>query len=255
MRAMVATSLVLAGGLFAQPAFEVASIRPNKTGGERSGREGNGREGSGRENIITSPGTLSMRNVTLKSCIKWAYNVQDAQVSGPDSLSVDRFDVLAKASDAAPDTQLRLMLQRLLADRFKLALHRESKTMAGYALVVGKNGPKLRTSEGEGEPDVQSWNLRMTAKRFSTTDLAGLMAVPLQTPVVDMTGLKGRYDFTLDASPFFSIDTPIDKSDMQATVASVFQQALEQQLGLKLEGRKIPVEVLVIDHTEKPSEN
>jgi len=249
MKVKAAASLVLAGGLFAQPAFEVASIKPNKIGNS-------GGEGSGRENISTSPGALSMRNVTLKSCFKWAYNVQDFQLSGgPDWVGGDRFDVIAKASAPAPESQLRVMLQALLADRFKVALHRESKTVAGYAVVVGKNGPKLQTSEREGEPDVQGNKLRMIAKRFSMTDLAELMAAPLQTSVVDMTGLKGRYDFTLDASPFFSIDTPIDKNDMQATVASVFQQALQQQLGLKLDARKIPVEVLVIDHAEKPTEN
>jgi bla regulator protein BlaR1 len=226
-------------------AFEVASIRPNKIGSS-------GGEGSRRENITTSPGTLSMSNVTLKSCIKWAYSVQDPQLSaGPDWLTGDRFDVIAKTAEPAPESQLRLMLQALLADRFKLALHRESKTLAGYALAVGKNGPKLQPSEGEGAPQFQGRNARVDVTRYSMQDLAEFLAGPLQTYVANMTGLKGRFDFSIDVLPFLSTDGPIVKEDM----ASAFERALEQQVGLKLEGRRFPVEVLVIDHAEKPSEN
>jgi uncharacterized protein (TIGR03435 family) len=255
MTAMVATSLVLAGGLFAQPAFEVASIRVNKTGGE--GRQPRfpfsppGSDGT----VKASPGTLSMRYVTLDACIEWAYRVQDSQVSGPEWLGMDRFDVIAKTTEPAPESQLRVMLQGLLAERFKLALHRESKTMAGYALVVGKNGPKLRSSEGEGETDLQGGKLRMEGHRYSMQGLADLLSMSLRTYVVDMTGLKGGFDFTIDIAPFLSIDTPIMRNEETVVMASVFERALEQQLGLKLEGRKIPVEVLVIDHAKKPSEN
>ncbi len=256
MRALAATSLVLAGGLFAQPAFEVASIRPNKTGGE--GRRppfpfsAPGAEGT----ISASPETLSMRDVTLSSCIQWAYRVQDSQVSGPDWLGTNRFDIVAKTATATPvpESQLRVMLQALLADRFKVALHRESKTMAGYALVVGRNGPKLRSSEAESEPELRG-QLRIEARGYSMQGLAELLSIALRTYVVDMTGLEGRFDFGIDISPFLAVDEPVFKNDATEKMASVFQRALEQQLGLKLEGRKVPVEVLVIDHAEKPSEN
>lgn len=235
-------------------AFEVASIRPNKTGGE--GRRppfpfsSPGSEGT----ISASPGTLSMRDVTLNSCIEWAYRVQESQVSGPEWIGVDRFDVIAKTTAPATDSQLRVMLQALLAERFKVVLHRESKPTAGYALVVGKNGPKLRAFEGEGEPEVRG-QLRAEARGYSMQGLAELLSKALRTYVVDMTGLEGRYNFTIDISPFFSVDTPVIRNEATVVMASAFERALEQQLGLKLEGRRIPVEVLVIDRAEKPSEN
>jgi uncharacterized protein (TIGR03435 family) len=254
MRALAATSLVLAGGLFAQPAFEVASIRVNKTGGE-SRRPPFPFSPPGAEGTISaSPATLSMRDVTLSSCIEWAYRVQDSQVSGPDWLGTQRFDIVAKTATAAQESQLRVMLQALITDRFKVALHRESKTMAGYALVVGKNGPKLRSSEAETEPELRG-QLRAEAHGYSMQGLAELLSMALRTYVVDMTGLEGRFDFTIDISPFFSVDTPVIRNEATVVMASVFERALEQQLGLKLDARKIPVEVLVIDHAEKPSEN
>ena len=237
------------------PAFEVASIRPNKTGGE--GRRPRfpfsppGSDGT----IGASPGTLSMRDVTLSACVGWAYRVQESQVSGPDWLGMDRFDVIAKTPAPATDSQLRLMLQALIADRFNVALHRESKTMAGYALVVGKSGPKLRPSEGEGESELQGGKLRMEGHRYSTQGLADLLSMSLRAYVVDMTGLKGGFDFTIDIAPFLSVDTPVFRNEETVVMASVFERALEQQLGLKLEGRKISVEVLVIDYAEKPTEN
>lgn len=237
------------------PAFEVASIRPNKIGGE--GRRPRfpfsppGSDGT----IKASPGTLSMRDVTLNACIGWAYRVQESQVSGPEWLGADHFDVIAKTAAPVPESQLRVMLQALLADRFKVALHRESKTVAGYALVVGKNGPKVRASEGEGESELQGGKLRMEGHRYSMQGLAELLSMSLRTYVADMTGLEGRYNFSIDISPFLSIDTPVLRSEETVVMASVFERALEQQLGLKLEGRKIPVEVLVIDRAEKPSEN
>ena len=229
------------------PAFEVASIRPNKIGGE--GRRPPfpfsppGAEGT----ISASPGTLSMRDVTLNSCIKWAYRVQESQVSGPDWLGTNRFDVIAKTAVPVPESQLRVMLQALLADRFKVALHRESNTIAGYALVVGKNGPKLRASEDESEPELRG-QLHIEARGYSMQGLAELLSMALRTYVADMTGLEGRYNFAIVISPFLAVDEPVFKNDATEKMASVFQRALEQQLGLKLEGRKIPVEVLMIDH-------
>jgi uncharacterized protein (TIGR03435 family) len=239
----------------AATAFEVASIRPNKTGGE--GRRPRfpfsppGSDGT----INASPGTLSMRDVTPNACIEWAYRVQESQVSGPEWLGMDRFDVIARTAAPATDGQLRAMLQGLLADRFKLALHRESKTMPGYALLVGKNGSRLRASEGDGESDLQGGKLRMEGRRYTTQGLADLLSMSLRTYVVDMTGLKGGFDFSIDIAPFLSVDTPIMRNEETVVMASVFERALEQQLGLKLEGRKMSVEVLVIDHAEKPSKN
>jgi uncharacterized protein (TIGR03435 family) len=259
MRAIVATWLVLAGALFAQPtanprAFEVASIKLSDKL-SKFPTPGMGAQ----EEIRASPGSLTMNNVTVESCLKWAYKVQDPQISGPDWIRADRFTIAAKAAGAVGDDQLRAMLQMLLADRFKLALHRESKAMNAFTLVAVKGGVKiapggLTGSSGEGEPEVQG-RLKFVARRFAMADLADFLAANTQSLIVDMTGVSGRFDFTLDISPYFSIETPMRRDEVPAILAAAYQSALQAQLGLKLESRKAPVDVLVIDHVEKPSEN
>jgi uncharacterized protein (TIGR03435 family) len=117
------------------PAFEVASIRESQPG---------------REAIESVPGRLTMRNVRLAACIRWAYDVQEYQVSGPGWLNDVRFDISAKAGDAVKEAELRLMLRTLLSDRFKLAFHRETKEIPALILTVGKNGHKLQAAETEG---------------------------------------------------------------------------------------------------------
>jgi uncharacterized protein (TIGR03435 family) len=246
MKLTAAISVMLFTGVLpAQPAFEVASIKPAKsgTGGVFESAD-----------IRTSPGSLMMNSVTLASCLQWAYQVQDMQISGPDWIRNETFSIAAKSGVLAADDQLREMLQALLADRFKLALHRQSKTMPGFALVAGKNGPKLTSSTSEGAPEIRG-RLKWTVSRYTMADLAGFLSENTRSLVVDMTGLKGRFDFTLDLGPYLSIDTPILKSEAVQVFSAAFQSAIEAQLGLKLEARKVPVEVLVIDHAERPSEN
>ncbi len=121
------------------PAFDVASIKPNQMGNA-------GGEKSERENITVSPEGVMMRNVSLRSCLRWAYDVKDFQISGPGWLASEKYDIAAKTAPPTSAGQLRLMMQTLLADRFKLALHRETKDLPVYALVVGKNGPKFHES-------------------------------------------------------------------------------------------------------------
>jgi uncharacterized protein (TIGR03435 family) len=233
------------------PAFEVASIKLSNAPKSEMGAQ---------EAIHASPGSLTMNNVTMTSCLKWAYKVQDPQIfSGPAWIRADRFTIAAKSGEPAGDDQLRAMLQTLLTDRFKMALHRESKTMTAFALVAGRSGVKvqpsgLTPSTTEGEPEMQG-RLKFVARRFTMTDLAAFVAGNTQSLVVDMTGMSGRFDFTVDISPYFSIDTPMRKDEVQGILAAAYQSALQAQLGLKLESRKAPVEVLVIDHAEKPTEN
>jgi len=244
--------LIATAASFAQPAprlaFEAASIKPSNA---PRGPQGQMFEG---EDVRTSPGNLTMENVTVASCLKWAYKIQDTQIAGPDWIRHDRFTIAAKAASPAVDSQLRAMLQTLLAERFKVALHRDSKTIAGYSLVVAKNGPKLTPSSTDGAPEMRG-RLKWIATRYSMADLADFLADNTQSLVVDMTGLGGQFDFALDLGPYFSIDTPIRKDEAGPVLAAAFQPALQAQLGLKLESKKIPVEVLVIDHVEKPSEN
>ncbi len=148
--------------------FEVASIKPNKSGsGESDGGKvpgPNAKEHS-REKIEVAPGTLNIRNATLAACIRWAYHVKDFQVSGPDWRNSERFDVSAKASEPASEEQLRLTFQKLLANRFKLALHRVSKQLPVFALLVGKDGPKLRESNTEGESVIKTSKFGVSARR------------------------------------------------------------------------------------------
>jgi uncharacterized protein (TIGR03435 family) len=252
MRAILGASLMVisCGAVFGQPAFEVASVKPSLIG--RAGGEG-----SRREKIDHTPGSLTMRNVSMKSCIQWAYDVKNFQVSGPGWLETERYDVAGKAADPVPEAQLRLMLQTLLGDRFKLTLHREEKVLPVYALVVGKNGPKFKESETEGDSAFQpgkSGKLSASAVRTTMPQLADLLSGPLRLPVIDQTGLKGRYDFNVDVAEYMANESQMKeaKSDPAAIIFAV----LQEQLGLKLESKKSPIQMLVIDTAEKvPTEN
>jgi uncharacterized protein (TIGR03435 family) len=227
----------------AQSQFEVASIKPSQAGSLD-------REGNRRENVDTSADGLTMRNVSLKSCVRWAYGVQASQVSGPAFLDTERFDVVAKATGPASEDQLRFMLQALLADRFKLTLHRDSKVMSSYELTVAKSGPKLQKSAGEGKSSHSGNGLKATFEKTSMPELAEQLSAIVRAPVADRTGLNERFEFAMDFSGFFVPGAALD--DLPAFVNG----AIQAQLGLKLESRKAPVEILVIDHAERvPSEN
>ena len=256
MRLIVGTSLLIcaACSAFGQPAeavaaFDVASVKADTVGvGEGAGR--------GREVITPSPAGVTMRNVHLKSVVGWAYHLQAIQISGPAWFDNDRYDIVAKATGEAPADRLRIMMQTLLAERFKLTFHRETKDVLAYVVSVAKGGHKLKESQGEGEMEVKP-NGRMGASFYRVT-LAQLTEMvssrsPLQGVVVDQTGLKGRYDFSLDMSGFMSGDfRPTGIDDM----INILVQAANDQLGIKIEQKKVPAERLVVDHAERvPVEN
>ncbi|HYW43222.1 MAG TPA: TIGR03435 family protein [Bryobacteraceae bacterium] len=259
-----ASTLVLAAGLAfgqaptaAAPAFEVASVKPNslsRTGGE----------GSRRENIEATPGSLIMRNVRMSSCVRWAYDVQDYQVTGPGWLNDERYDIAAKAAGGAPEDQLRLMLQGLLAERFKMEVHKESKVLSVYAVVVAKGGPKLHPSEGDEPSSMKRAGMMGgVLKNATLAQACELLSGPfnelLHTPVIDMTGLKGKYDFTVDLAPYITDDMMKRQPGVAPVIPDIVgiaQAALQEQLGLKLEARKAPVDIVVVDRAEKvPTEN
>jgi uncharacterized protein (TIGR03435 family) len=254
MRAIFGTSLLICGacGAFGQaadtPAFEVASVKMNAAG---SG------EGRGRETVTPSPAGVTMKNVHLKSVVQWAYHLQAIQVSGPSWLDDNRYDIVAKTAGETPGERQRVMMQTLLAERFKLTFHRETKEMPAYVFTVAKGGHKLKPSEGEGEMEVKASSTGKMAAAFTHVTLAQLSEMassPLQGVVVDQTGLKGGYDFTLDMSPY------IGGGDFRPTgiedVITVIIQAANEQLGIKIEQKKVPAELLIVDHAEKvPVEN
>jgi uncharacterized protein (TIGR03435 family) len=242
MAAAISAALLglVAAQTVAPPAFEAASIKPDDAGGN---------------NIEVTRGSLSAHSATLATCIMWAYGVESSQVSGANSalsglLQSDRYTILAKAAGPVPDSELRVMLQTLLAERFKLAFHRQSREIHVFALVAEKNGPKFNPSQGDGESKQQASS--KLARRWTGTTMAQLassLADAMQAPVLDQTGLSGKYDFSLDLTPY--LPTTGERPD----IGSMMVTAVREQLGLKLEPRRAATDVLVIDHLERPTAN
>jgi uncharacterized protein (TIGR03435 family) len=225
-------------------AFEVASVRPNRLD----------------DRIVTihvgPGGSFTARGYTLVLLIQRAYGVMDWNVDGgPDWIRVDRFDVAAKANVAGDltESQLRPMLAKLLEERFQLKLHRTSKPMAGYALQVARGGPRLKRSTAEEQRD----SFRLTASRLSgqaisMRDFARFVGGKLGLIAVDETGLSGLYDFDVEWRPPAGFLPDVDPREAQR---STVLDAIQKQLGLKFVAKKVAVEVLIIDHAERPSEN
>ena len=150
----------------------------------------------------TEGGRLTITNIPLVTCILAAYELQHYQLSGePSWVGAERYDIVAKADTPVGDHQLMLMLQSLLAERFKLVLHHSTKELPGYALAVGKNGPKLHEMEAAGKGWVRNNPGAMTGQEVSMKDLASSLSGRLGLPVVDLTGIKGVYELKLEWTP------------------------------------------------------
>jgi uncharacterized protein (TIGR03435 family) len=314
-RTPLITALMFCGitAIFAQqPSFEAASIKPAAP--MQQGRMMIGmRGGPG----TPEPGQMTFTNVSLGNLIEMAYEVKSYQVTGPGWLDSTRFDIAAKVPTGATKEQSRLMLQNLLADRFKLVLHHSTKESSIYALLVAKGGSKLKQSVDDpnapqsDSPPGQSFGkggmiagptigkdgmpqlppgaprgaammmmapggkMRMVANNATMSKFIDLLANQLDRPIVDMTGLTGTYDITLDFAPDPSImqakmaamgggpppgpvpggGGPEGASPDPGGAATIFS-ALPDQLGLRLEARKGPVDLIVIDSARKtPTEN
>jgi uncharacterized protein (TIGR03435 family) len=235
-----AVSSVLIAQALSRPQFAVASVKPNNTGCCTSGGVGNGTGGG--------------RNVTLKNLIGTAYQVQQFQIAGgPGWVGSDRFDVEGKSEDPkASFADLRLMLQSLLEERFKLKVRREERSGTVYALVVAKRGPKLKLAADQDSPDVNGPSKDgIPARgnvRFATGSLSGY-AVPLSRLayflsqrmdrlVIDKTGLSGRFDVSVSWIPGPG-ENPLDPGGNELPPVTNEQgptifTALEEQLGLRL---------------------
>jgi len=266
--AIVLSILMLAGSLaprwiaFAQaqprPSFEVASVKPGNPDSHQFG-------------FNVQPGRYIITNATMKMMIGEAYDVRNHQISGgPKWLDSERFTIEAKPKDATPipggaaGMDLRPMLQSLLEERFKLALHRETRTEQVYELAVAKGGHKLKESSGpdsEGTTGIFSrgrGDLKATDAPIAM--LAKILSQGLARSVIDKTGLPGKYDFALAYTPdpgegaaFRPL--PADSLPPADPDGPAIFTALQEQLGLSLESTKGPVEILVIDHAEKPDAN
>ena len=237
MARVASLALLLCGTVYAQtepvPRFEVASVKP----------AGAGLPGGG---LATGHGRLTVASETLKRCIMGAYGLGPNLITGgPAWLDSDHFEIVAKSERAEDgDRELMAMLRTLLAERFKLSVHRETRSIQALVLEVAKNGPKLEKAEGGGATTKNGRGL-IEATNITMTRFAEVLSRQMDLPVVDRTGLEGAFNLKLEW---------VRESAKTDSGPSVFT-ALQEQLGLRLESRKIPIEILVLDHAEKPSEN
>jgi uncharacterized protein (TIGR03435 family) len=232
--------------------FEVATIKPTKPGTQGKGLTMNG------------PRQFVTINTSLNDLITFAYGINVHQITGgPSWLDSEFYDITGEPeAEGTPNRkQLEGMLQNLLADRFKLTFHHDKKELTAYTIVLTKNGSKLTPSAGDpkGLPGLGFAALgNMRANNSNISDLAGVLQnFVLDRPVVDQTELTGRFDFTLKWTPDesqFGGRGGSAKNDAADAPPDLFT-AIQEQLGLQLKSAKLPVDVLVIDHVEKPSEN
>jgi bla regulator protein blaR1 len=240
---------ILSTTLFAQaPRFETVIIKSSAQDDARSG-------------FFTVPGKVSLANQTVKDCVRIAYDLEVMRApSAPKWLETDHFDIEA-TTPITDDRLIKAMLRALLQSEFGLTLHRETKTVSAFALVVSKTGPKIR----EVKPAAGNINSRrgsMTAESASIANLAQSLSVALNAPVIDMTALPGVFDFTLTWRPQTVAPGELTNDDDNedhnvlpdlAPGPTLFR-ALEEQLGLKLDRRKIPMELMIIDSARRPKQ-
>jgi uncharacterized protein (TIGR03435 family) len=278
MRVIAGTLLTLLGAAAQTPdasiQFEVTSIKPSPPGatsGRMSGGPG-----------TKDPGLFTCENVSLKTLVVTAYNLLTYRLSGPDWMGPARFNISAKIPDGTTSEQFRLMLQNLLIDRFKMTLHWEKKEIQTYDLVVAKSGQKMTGHKmkesapahtddaappprpaGEPKADAEGFPILPPGRQAILMEAGGghvamrwadetmdrfavYLSAQLRQPVNDLTGLKGKYDFTMRWVMEGSIED----------TAPTLVRAVQEQLGLKLEQKKGMVDILVVDHLEKtPAEN
>jgi uncharacterized protein (TIGR03435 family) len=231
------------------PAFEVASITPCKPGTPEPPGEHNGMV------RFTSPGgRFEARATSVKFLLEWAYDILPSQHSaGPAWMENDRYDIIAKASGNASDDEMKLMTRTLLAERFGLKFHHETREVPVIILGPGKSAPKLfPPQEGEkhslkiipkADDDRKIVSYHVVATRFSLAQLNQTFARQLERVIVNQTGLEGDYDFALDFTPDENTPNPLDPSLVIA--------AMRDQLGFTLKTQKGPVDYLAIDSVEK----
>ncbi len=243
-----ATILIFTGAAVAvlcaqQPAFEVATVKLNRSGGGGTDFPG------------LRDGMVTARNASLRMLLRAAYDLSENRIIGPDWLDTDRFDVAGKPPQGVPDSEMMPMLQTLLKERFHLAVHREMKQMPVFDMVVAKGGLKLSLSDPAHPvptPPRNNPGGAMNIGAGTMPQIAQALTRAAGRPVLDKTRLEGSYGFLL-------IYTPISAQSADIAAGSGppdFFIAVEQQMGLKLEPKNESIEVLVVDHAERtPTEN
>jgi uncharacterized protein (TIGR03435 family) len=274
--AMLLTGVILTSGIAAaqsppaDPQFDVMSVKPNT--------------GNGPQSMRVTPGRAAVTNIPLKTLIQFAYQVQPRELAdAPDWISVERFDIIATANPSSSVEQMRIMLRGLLADRFKLKVHREKRELPIYALTLarrdGKFGPNLHESavdcaangarpldanaQDPAQQDpakrcmlVPLFNLgRFQARGLHMENVASALNNVVDRTIVDKTGLKGAFEFDLSWTPDALQPAnagPTAAPRPEVSGPSLFS-ALQEQLGLKLNAERDQIEVLVIDRVERPT--
>jgi uncharacterized protein (TIGR03435 family) len=236
--------IVLALAAFAQDhlRFDVASIKANPDGPQ------------GAFSLNTSPGNrFRTRNMTVWNLIRHAYGVRTLQMAGgPEWIKTEGFDIEAKTEIPVSQEQLREMLQTLLAERFRLKIRREQRSLPAYALVVAKGGPKLQpAADSPGRNKTMLGQL--VVQKMSMGELASVLESDLDRPVVDRTGITGNFAFQLEWTRERE-RTAADPNSTDPMRPSIFA-ALQEQLGLKLEATRSQIDMLVIESVERPSAN
>jgi uncharacterized protein (TIGR03435 family) len=239
--------MILAGTCAAQaPKFEVASVRKVENGTP---------PGDIPRNMDTTPGNFAMRNVPLRFAVEYAWDLKDFQLTGPDWIKADeRYDIIAKAGRPASENEMRQMLQAVLLERFQMKVHKETKELPVYVLSRGKGEAKVKLAAPDEKPALSGNAQGTTFTAFPISRFTFLLTRRMDRPVLDQTGLQGIFTYTVDLSGLGFAGRPAERQEGEAG-PSIFT-TVQRDLGLKLEARKEPVEMLVIDSVNKvPTEN
>ena len=254
------------GPQIAAPAFEVASIKPRQRGLQPP-----------QTRMLITPGRIDFQAVLLNDCIRWAYGLADYQIVGlPASISGSRWDIEAKAEGPASDTELRQMFRRLLEERFALRARRDTQDMRVSILTVAGKGPLLRPAADDA-PKSEDWRLSplfqaskqgpgssvlrvLSTPRVTMRYFAEYLSRQLRMPVIDRTGLQGDFAFAIEwsADPGETLrtpGTPPPSGPPPDLFGTAGRTAIREQLGLVLTATQAPVDVLVIESIQQPSEN
>lgn len=244
--------------------FDVASVK--STGSETGRFTMNGGPGT------ADPGRISYTNIPLRRVLLDSFDVKNYQLQGPDWLNTLRFDITARLPDATTKEQFRAMMRNLLTARFRMAIRRETRELPVYALLPAKNGPKIHAEAAPAAPqqeqaaevtrqegrdgfpvvnlpspgvviETRNGSARITAKQVTAARFADFLSTRLERPVLDATHLTGEYSFAL----YFAPDGP---GAAESPEPNIFT-AVQEQLGLRLEARKAPVELVIVDRAEK----
>ena len=245
MQVTITALLVLtAAAAYSQsPAFEVATVKVNPSGDNGAGFPG------------VRNGILTAKNVSLRMMLRVAYSLDERRIFGPDYLDSTRFDLAGKSPQGVPDSDVDPMLQSLLKERFHLAIHREMRELPVFDMVVAKSGLKMELSTAEKPfpkpPPIFTGNMNVGAGTMP--EIAMRLTGAAGRPIVDKTGLEGRYGFLVIYMP---LNFRTADGNPPENPPPDYFTAIEQQLGLKLEPAKEPIEVLVVDHVDRvPTEN